>query len=263
MREHLEGPAAIQTGVFDRLVAVFGAARDRTPEAAFQRRFLVGCAIIGLGVTLISIGQALSNGPLTSVWLLIGFGVAVVLLALLLRLGVDLDRLIWANLGLLAVFFFLASIQTEAFHAEQLGWLVLLPLIAALGARPSPRKSSAALVATFVLALGIGGAIVVAHEQGWTLRQPVASTPWSEFAEFVPLLLGVSTIVWLFARLLQRVELENRTLRGLLPVCAWCHQIRDASGNWLQVDRFLHDRGASITHVICPPCFAKIPPEGS
>lgn len=48
---------------------------------------------------------------------------------------------------------------------------------------------------------------------------------------------------------------EVRELRGLLPVCAWCHKVRDDEGYWNRVDSFLkkHTR-AQITHSICPTC---------
>lgn len=41
----------------------------------------------------------------------------------------------------------------------------------------------------------------------------------------------------------------------LLPVCAWCQRVRDDSGEWLQVDRYLELRTAvRPTHGVCPKC---------
>jgi PAS domain S-box-containing protein len=53
--------------------------------------------------------------------------------------------------------------------------------------------------------------------------------------------------------------LENiRTLKGLIPVCAWCHKVRDDEGYWQQVDAYLETQtGAEITHGICPECAEK------
>jgi hypothetical protein len=51
---------------------------------------------------------------------------------------------------------------------------------------------------------------------------------------------------------------EVRELRGLLPVCAWCHKVRDDEGYWNRVDSFLekHTR-AQVTHGICPACQSR------
>lgn len=48
---------------------------------------------------------------------------------------------------------------------------------------------------------------------------------------------------------------EVRELEGLLPVCAWCHNIRDDEGRWHTMEVFLSTRTkASTTHGICPNC---------
>lgn len=51
---------------------------------------------------------------------------------------------------------------------------------------------------------------------------------------------------------------DVRELSGLLPVCAWCHRLRDDQGYWSKVDSFLerHTR-AEITHSICPECMVR------
>jgi phosphoserine phosphatase RsbU/P len=65
-------------------------------------------------------------------------------------------------------------------------------------------------------------------------------------------------------RLSQRVrELEDalgqvKQLEGLLPICAWCHKIRDDRNYWQTVETYLSARsGARFTHGICPDCFDK------
>lgn len=51
---------------------------------------------------------------------------------------------------------------------------------------------------------------------------------------------------------------EVRELSGLLPVCAWCHRLRDDQGYWSRVDAFLerHTK-AEVTHGICPECLSR------
>ena len=49
-----------------------------------------------------------------------------------------------------------------------------------------------------------------------------------------------------------------KTLRGLLPICAWCKRIRDDEGYWDQVEAYIHkSTGADFTHGICPQCLEK------
>lgn len=56
---------------------------------------------------------------------------------------------------------------------------------------------------------------------------------------------------------------ENKSLRGIIPVCAYCKKVRDDEGYWEQVDVYLHKKSkVDITHSICPECFKKYYPEG-
>lgn len=52
---------------------------------------------------------------------------------------------------------------------------------------------------------------------------------------------------------------SNRTLKGLLPICAWCKKIRDDSGYWQQLEAYLKDHSeAELSHGICPECAQKL-----
>lgn len=48
-----------------------------------------------------------------------------------------------------------------------------------------------------------------------------------------------------------------RQLEGLLPLCAWCHQIRADSGEWLALEVYLEKAGSTVTHSICGRCAEK------
>jgi PAS domain S-box-containing protein len=51
---------------------------------------------------------------------------------------------------------------------------------------------------------------------------------------------------------------EARTLRGLLPICAFCKDIRDESGTWQQMESYVSKRsGAQFSHGLCPACAKK------
>lgn len=56
-------------------------------------------------------------------------------------------------------------------------------------------------------------------------------------------------------RVLERTLAELKTLRGLLPVCGWCHRIRDEKGSWSDLSTYVTERTeAKVTHGICPDC---------
>jgi len=63
-------------------------------------------------------------------------------------------------------------------------------------------------------------------------------------------------------RRLQQALDEVRTLRGIVPICANCKQIRDDNGYWNQVEKYVSEHSeATFSHGICPECVKKLYPE--
>lgn len=58
-------------------------------------------------------------------------------------------------------------------------------------------------------------------------------------------------------------ELEHvHILSGLLPICSGCHKIRDDSGYWHRVDKYLREHSSlEFTHGLCPECARRLYPE--
>ena len=55
---------------------------------------------------------------------------------------------------------------------------------------------------------------------------------------------------------------EVKTLSGLLPICANCKKIRDDSGYWTQVEKYIQENSqAEFSHSICPDCIKALYPE--
>jgi len=54
--------------------------------------------------------------------------------------------------------------------------------------------------------------------------------------------------------------LENiKSLKGLIPICASCKNVRDDKGFWTQVELYIRDRSeAEFSHGICPTCAEKL-----
>ncbi len=54
---------------------------------------------------------------------------------------------------------------------------------------------------------------------------------------------------------LQRIQ----SLESLLPICAWCKNIRDNDNRWHQMECYISDRtGTMFTHAVCPDCQAEV-----
>jgi PAS domain S-box-containing protein len=51
---------------------------------------------------------------------------------------------------------------------------------------------------------------------------------------------------------------QVRTLRGLLPICAFCHKIRNPDGSWEQLESYISGHtDANFTHGYCPDCIEE------
>jgi PAS domain S-box-containing protein len=54
---------------------------------------------------------------------------------------------------------------------------------------------------------------------------------------------------------LQKALAEVKTLRGIIPICMICKQIRDDKGYWEEVEVYVHKHSeAEFSHGICPNC---------
>jgi len=63
---------------------------------------------------------------------------------------------------------------------------------------------------------------------------------------------------------LRAKEKEVKILRGFLPICASCKEIRDDKGYWHQIESYIRDHSeAEFSHSICPKCMKKLYPEFS
>lgn len=58
-----------------------------------------------------------------------------------------------------------------------------------------------------------------------------------------------------------RLNLENqiKQLRGVIPICGYCHKIRDDKESWQQLEIYITNHSdALFSHGICPTCFDKM-----
>jgi PAS domain S-box-containing protein len=53
-----------------------------------------------------------------------------------------------------------------------------------------------------------------------------------------------------------------KTLKGLIPVCAWCKKVRDDEGYWESIEDYIRNHSdADFTHGICPSCLEAVEKE--
>ena len=61
---------------------------------------------------------------------------------------------------------------------------------------------------------------------------------------------------------LQKTFNELKVLRGILPICSICKNIRNEQGAYEQIETYLHKHSdADFSHTICPSCVKKHYPE--
>ena len=61
---------------------------------------------------------------------------------------------------------------------------------------------------------------------------------------------------------LQEALDEIKTLRGIIPICSHCRQVRDDEGLWKQMEEYIRTHSeAMFSHSICPDCLKKHYPE--
>ena len=54
---------------------------------------------------------------------------------------------------------------------------------------------------------------------------------------------------------------EIKTLRGILPICSHCKNVRDDKGYWRRIEAYIEAHSeADLSHGICPKCAEKYYP---
>lgn len=55
---------------------------------------------------------------------------------------------------------------------------------------------------------------------------------------------------------LRRTRLDLEDMVKMLPVCSWCHSVKDDAGDWMALDRYV-ETAVPVTHSICPDCLQR------
>lgn len=55
---------------------------------------------------------------------------------------------------------------------------------------------------------------------------------------------------------------QIKTLKGIVPICASCKNIRDDRGFWNRVENYVRDHTeAEFSHAVCPDCMKRLYPQ--
>ncbi len=61
---------------------------------------------------------------------------------------------------------------------------------------------------------------------------------------------------------LERLLAEIKTLEGIIPICAYCKEIRNDKGAWEKLEYYVGSHSnAQFSHGICPECMVKVSAE--
>jgi hypothetical protein len=82
------------------------------------------------------------------------------------------------------------------------------------------------------------------------------AAPTQEVAfSLLSLLLGECSDALATLRKTKQLTNQVETLTGLLPLCAWCKKVRNDSGYWEQIDKYIATNSkTALTHGVCPDC---------
>lgn len=250
-------------------------------ERAARARLFRICYWFSTAWILITVAGNFVGGFISSVAayaLLAMIGLGAIPYQLVKRGHLDLGAMLWLGGSFVATTLGLAMMGTV--RAPVLGFYLIIVLCTGLvfGAR--------GMVASVVASsLAVAG-LIWAENRGW-LPAPdyrVTVAQWITASAFFACVGGLTLAATrqIQASLAEaKAEVEERrrkerelieanrrleealnnvkTLKGLLPLCAWCRKVRSDEGYWSALESYVAKHtDATFTHGICPDCQAKL-----
>ena len=57
---------------------------------------------------------------------------------------------------------------------------------------------------------------------------------------------------------LKEVRDQVKTLEGIIPICAYCHKIKNGLQDWAKIEQYISEHTTAIfSHGICPECYRE------
>lgn len=146
--------------------------------------------------------------------------------------------------------------------------------------RPQTQVADLVFLGAVIISAWYGGAVAGLIAAGLSVLTFEFLFHWTLATAENPVTWGVRTLMFVAVSLLisyfegqlrdavQQAEAATRKLQdtldhvrhleSLLPICAGCKRIRNHQGEWLAIERYLHEaEGTNFTHGLCPSCVAK------
>ena len=138
------------------------------------------------------------------------------------------------------------------------------------GSRSAKFSVSRLLIWTFYMVAGWFSLRILLYTVG---EKTIVDTMSANAIDVFTYTLGIFSYIIITTGLIQlntsRIERELldaqeeiRTIKGFLPICAYCKKIRDDDGYWNQLEAYISSRtDARFSHGICPECLKKHFPD--
>lgn len=86
----------------------------------------------------------------------------------------------------------------------------------------------------------------------WNLQEEIEKYP----------ALGIELLRMLYRRFIALEKIMVNAIGGFIPICSNCKKIRDGSGHWMTIERYLMNYTEhEFSHGICPECRKNLYPD--
>jgi hypothetical protein len=90
----------------------------------------------------------------------------------------------------------------------------------------------------------------------------IAAMAYALLGRFVDLHLSVEELNRSLEQRVQEAQADLKVLRGLIPICAGCKNVRNDEGYWSQIEVYVSEHSdATFSHGMCPDCMDRYYPN--
>ncbi len=232
----------------------------KSPREAFQLRFFLSAAVLGMMVAIPSVIISVIADQMVSAIVISVFAAALLLHLFVARIGARASFVMWSLIATVALFLVVGSCVTREIDPTQFYWLIMIPLGARAFTAPrvedsSPSNTLKVTVVATALAIGAAVLIVILHRVGLTFEQPIKpDTPLLAAINYALFAAGTMGLVLLYDVSATMTITELQRVRELLSICAWCRKI-NAGDQWISLEDFTaRNTRLDLSHGICPNC---------
>jgi len=177
---------------------------------------------------------------------------------------------------ILSLYFIAATVGLITFGLVGAGMLLLIGFVLLTGTLYGIKIGIFSSIISFILIIFIGAVVVSGHVHLSVDSTQYATnfTSWlNAFTAFILVaIMEIIVVAKMKGMLLgalektfrQKKELEQtlekiQQLEGIIPICSYCHRIRNDTGAWDRLEHYISKHTeAKFSHGVCPNCIAKL-----